>query len=293
MARFDLRQFARSCGADLVVSPCNIGAAPRRLPHLLVVYDAMVFDQPASFDPAFGLYARRLIAYSMRRATRVLTISEYSRERLRAAVGGSTPIDVVHLPASGEWLAPRSAPGSSTVVMLGATEPHKRHVVGVEAVAALRARTGLDIQLEVIGPQGRAETEVLTALAANDPAGDWSRRLVDATSDRVRVSLDNALLLLQPSEDEGFGLPVLEAGERGVPVVHTSAGALREVMPSAGVGSLDREALTQGMARLLEPLNWAAAAAAAFERSQDFSRDRYTAEIHGLVRRTLERRQTG
>jgi len=288
MARFDLRQFARSGGADFLVSPCNIGAAPRGLPHLLVVYDAMFFDQRRSFDPAFAAYARLLIAHSMRHATRVVTISEHSRERLRAAVRNSAPIDVVPLPGRGEWLTPRAAPGSNTVVMLGATEPHKRHVVGVDAVCALRGLTGADIKLEIIGPQGRAETDVLAALASADPSGAWTRRIVDATSARVRESLDRALLLLQPSADEGFGLPVLEAGERGVPVVHTSAGALKEVMPAAGVKSLDRDALTQSMARLLEPVSWAAAAAAAFERSQDFSMGRYTVEIHELVRRTLE-----
>lgn len=38
-----------------------------------------------------------------------------------------------------------------------------------------------------------------------------------------------------PSEVEGFGLPLIEAMQRGVPVIHSDAGALQEVAGSAGL----------------------------------------------------------
>lgn len=283
MACYDLWQAGRTGPADLLVSACNIGRAPSGVPHLLVVYDALVFDQRASFDSAFGAYARLLIPFSMRRATRILTISEYSRTRLLDVAEQRTPIEVVPLPGRGELRAPRATAGSLTVVMLGATEPHKRQLAGVEAVAALRATSGQDVRLDVIGPPGRAES-ALTAALDGLP---WARRLVNLPSPQVRAALDDALLLLQPSADEGFGLPVVEAGERGIPVVHTSAGALGEVMPAAGVRSLSPAALASGMQALLDPAAWSVAAAAAHARAQDFSLIAYTAGIHAVLDRTL------
>jgi glycosyltransferase involved in cell wall biosynthesis len=65
-----------------------------------------------------------------------------------------------------------------------------------------------------------------------------------------------AALVVVPSRYEGFGLPAVEAMACGTPVVATQAGALPEVMRSAGGGVLvkrdDPAALAKGIASLLE-----------------------------------------
>ena len=45
----------------------------------------------------------------------------------------------------------------------------------------------------------------------------------------------NASLFLLPSQDEGFGLPALEAMASGTPVIVSDGGALPEVMGDAGM----------------------------------------------------------
>ena len=54
------------------------------------------------------------------------------------------------------------------------------------------------------------------------------------TPDRRRSLYEGARLLVLPSLDEGFGLPVLEAMAIGVPVVAANRGALPEVVGDAG-----------------------------------------------------------
>src|SRR3990167_7135021 len=49
-----------------------------------------------------------------------------------------------------------------------------------------------------------------------------------------QVLLENALVYVQPSITEGFGLPVLEAMAAAVPVASSSGGALAEVVNEAG-----------------------------------------------------------
>ena len=63
-----------------------------------------------------------------------------------------------------------------------------------------------------------------------------------------------ARLLVLPSFEEGFGLPVLEAMTVGVPVVASNRGALPEVVGDAGllVEPDQPEALADAMARLLD-----------------------------------------
>ncbi len=62
-------------------------------------------------------------------------------------------------------------------------------------------------------------------------------------------------MLVLPSFEEGFGLPVLEAMACGVPVVIADRGALPEVTGDAAepVDPTDADALARAMERLLAP----------------------------------------
>jgi glycosyltransferase involved in cell wall biosynthesis len=76
----------------------------------------------------------------------------------------------------------------------------------------------------------------------------------------------DAVMLVLPSYEEGFGLPVLEAMACGVPVIVSSRGSLPEVAgPAASpIDPDDAEAFTAAMQTLLD----AAAAASAAERGR-------------------------
>ena len=50
-------------------------------------------------------------------------------------------------------------------------------------------------------------------------------------------------LLLQPSYDEGFGLPLVEAAQHGLPVVHSGRGAMSRVLPEIDAHGVDAAAL--------------------------------------------------
>jgi len=61
-------------------------------------------------------------------------------------------------------------------------------------------------------------------------------------------------MLVQPSHEEGFGLPVLEAMTAGVPVVGASAGAIPEVGGDALqlVAPTDADGMSRAIERLLD-----------------------------------------
>jgi glycosyltransferase involved in cell wall biosynthesis len=133
--------------------------------------------------------------------------------------------------------------------------PRKNIELAVEVVAALR-RTMPSAALVITGavdphdPASRGYLERLRALAAERDvedalhiASEWldgppPRRLV---TDLYRVA--DALFL--PSRDEGFGLPVLEAGIHRLPIFCTDIDALREVVgPGAVLFGLEDDADT-------------------------------------------------
>ena len=269
-ARWDLWQASRAVpDTALLVSPCNIGLRGRARRHLLVVHDVMALDRPDLFDRRFAAYFRLLVPRSVRSADRVLTLSTHAAEAIRRMDRGAD-VRVVAWGHRGTGGVPATFPARPVVLMVGATEPVKNHVAGIEAVARLRAASGADVGLRVLGPAGRAEPAVRAALAAADPAGTWTAREVDVPDESVDAAYRSSWLLLQPSHDEGFGLPLVEAARHGLPSVHSGRGAMPSVMPQVDAGGLTPDALAAAMTPLLAADRWAVVAATAVDRARDF-----------------------
>ena len=93
---------------------------------------------------------------------------------------------------------------------------------------------------------------------------------------RQRMDLyAGAVMLVLPSYEEGFGLPVLEAMACGVPVIVSSRGSLPEVAGSAAspVDPDDPDAFAGQMRSLLDPMAAAAAADRGIAQASRYSWD--------------------
>ena len=99
--------------------------------------------------------------------------------------------------------------------------------------------------------------------------------------------LASATLLVQPSLEEGFGLPVAEAMAAGIPVAVSTGGALAEIVRGAAVEMFDPEnveAITLAIDRVAasraappaldwpRPVDYAASVLAAIERAEALAR---------------------
>jgi glycosyltransferase involved in cell wall biosynthesis len=103
-----------------------------------------------------------------------------------------------------------------------------------------------------------------------------------------------AALLLQPSEGEGFGLPVIEAMACGTPVIASELAALRETggeaacyCPVADVGSWSEAAGTLLRARANDPEGWAARREANLAQAAKFSWAEYARKMVALYKEVL------
>jgi alpha-1,3-rhamnosyl/mannosyltransferase len=103
-----------------------------------------------------------------------------------------------------------------------------------------------------------------------------------------------AVLLVQPSFEEGFGLPVLEAMTLGVPVVAARRGALPEVLGSAGplIDPDDPVAIADAIARLLDDAAYATACAErGVRRARDFQWDRTARRVYETYQHAMTHRR--
>ena len=248
----------RRLGIDVWFTPHTLPAPPV-LPCATVgaILDVQHEDLPELYAPRER--ARRALVYETiaRTSTRVMTLSAFSRERIAARYAvDPRRLDVVPL-APPRWTRQPHAAEATTspqrpyVLYPATTWRHKNHVTLVDAMARVRAG-GLDVGLVLTGLEGEAHPHVMAHVAAHGlaPYVTW---LGHVDEDRLRALYDGAAVVAVPSRYEGFGLPVLEALTRGVPVVASTAASLPDVAGEAAilVPPLDAAAWAEALVRVL------------------------------------------
>jgi glycosyltransferase involved in cell wall biosynthesis len=191
-------------------------------PAVLTVQDLSFEREPSLMGRRDRAVFRAVVPRSVRRAARVLAISERTKRDLVELYG--VPEEKIVVTPLG--VDPAFRPGSdgrgTFLLFVGAIQERK------DPLAAAAAASSLGLPLVAVGPEkDRALAEQLR-VAGVDVRGYVPKQ------ELARLYRDAAVLVL-PSRYEGFGLPVVEAMASGTPVVAAPDDALREVAGDAAV----------------------------------------------------------
>jgi glycosyltransferase involved in cell wall biosynthesis len=253
------------------------------------------FDTASLPEIDYGLQQRsvmsRVSRWTMRRATRLVTNSHYSRREIEANVG--IPADAVHVVHHGvadPFGELPNGPRERLALTVGIVE--RRNLERKGLLPFVRAASLLpDVQFVVAGKWIDDSVEELRAVAGdNVTLTGW------VEDGELEALYRRAAVYVQPSRHEGFGLSVVEAMLAGdIPVV-SSAGALPEVVGDEGV-VLDSDApaaeeVADGVRRALalEGDVRERARRRVLERFPLSARDR---ELAGVVEESLATRRGG
>ena len=256
-----------------------------RCPTVAIVYDLMTFDPSTSPHRGSALIERLTLDGGVRRARRLVCISQATADDLIARIPSCAPrVDVALLaaspperPATAEELAELPAPGF--VLAVGTLEPRKNLPRLVAAFSALPRGLQESHPLVVVGARGWRTGETLSALQS---LGDRGRILGHVSDEALGELYRRAEVFCYPSLGEGFGLPVLEAMDAGTAVVTSNVSSLPEVGGDAAqyVDPLDVADITRGLrAVLTDPDRRERLVALGRERATMFSWDRFTEAV--------------
>jgi glycosyltransferase involved in cell wall biosynthesis len=238
-----LPRLARRAGCALVHSLASTAPARGRFARVVTIHDLNYLVVPDAHFGLRGLGMRVLVPLAARTAQRVIADSGATRDDLVARLGvPAARIDVVPLglgrpagamPAPEAELRARLGLGTRPVVLaLSAKRPHKNLAGLLDALAGIPAERRPVTVLPGYPTPYAAE---LQAHAARLGVGDdvrWPAWLPEAD---IEGLFGLAAAFVVPSLYEGFGLPVLEAMARGVPVACSDRASLPEVAGDAAL----------------------------------------------------------
>jgi glycosyltransferase involved in cell wall biosynthesis len=255
----------RHCRGRLLWSPGNTG--PLSVARQVVtLHDASTLDHPEWFSRTFALWYRFLLPRLARRVKKVITVSEFSRQRLMETCGISADrmvivpngIDARFHPSTEEEVRlfrDKNRLARPYLVYLGSLEPRKNVVTLLKAWRRLAWKEG---ELVLAGAPGHVFRD---RGFAELPPGIrlWGR----VSDEELPTLLSGATGLVFPSLYEGFGFPALEAMACGCPVAVSATTSLPEVCgpafdPATATGNalyfdpVDLEEMAQAMQRLID-----------------------------------------
>jgi glycosyltransferase involved in cell wall biosynthesis len=256
-----LPRLAARAGVDLVHSLASTAPAWGRFRRVVTVHDLIYARFPEAHAGIRDLGMRVLVPMAVRRSDRAIVDSHSTQRDLVELLG--TPaerIDVVPLglgtvgraePTGGRELRERLDLGERRVALsLSAKRPHKNLSALIGALARIPAE-----RRPVLVLPGYATThEADLRERARTVGVEQDVRFLDWLSGEEFEGLwQIADMFVFPSLYEGFGLPVLEAMARGVPVACSSAASLPEVAGEAALmfDPRDEAAIAAAMERLL------------------------------------------
>jgi len=216
-------------GTNYVVPPVHVGA------RLITVHDLTAWRFPELVDRhsrGYPTLLRRAVAagaeihcVSQAVGREVAAELDIASELIHVVPNGFSPVR----PGSGSTGRQRIV--APYVLAIGTIEPRKDYV------GLLKAMTDVwidhpKLKLVIVGGDGWGVEEFDTAVV-DTKAGDRVVRVGYVSEQDKADLMAGAELLVYPSVYEGFGLPVLEAMDSGLPVVATAADAVVEVAGGA------------------------------------------------------------
>jgi glycosyltransferase involved in cell wall biosynthesis len=260
--------FCRRQGYDVVFIPGGNRRLPWRSPCPTVVtcHDLGILHVPDKYDAVHAFYNRRVLPGLLRRQTRILTVSEASKQDIVSYAGvPADRIDVTYNGVDHETYQPgdagearayvRERYGVDTPYLLYIARidhPGKNHIRLIEAFNRLKGATGLPHTLVLAGSDWSRADEVHAAAEQSE----FAKNIVFtgfAPSADLPALYRGADLFVFPSLFEGFGIPVIEAMNCGIPVACAEISCLPEIAGDAAVyfDPYDIASIADALQRLL------------------------------------------
>jgi glycosyltransferase involved in cell wall biosynthesis len=235
----------RKYKADLFLSTDSFLSLSTKVPTCLVIHDLAFEHYPEHYVPSQRFYWRHYSPLFARKATRIATVSTFSKNDIISHYGiAADKIDVVYNGAHDEYkplsasereeVKQRYADGCEYFVFAGALHPRKNIVNLLKAFIIFKQRQYTNMKLVIVGRPAWKYDEV-EQMKAEMPFKEDVKWVGYMNVDELSKVIGGAYALVYASLFEGFGIPILEALQCDVPAIVSNTSSMPEVAGDAAL----------------------------------------------------------
>ncbi|SDD81820.1 Glycosyltransferase involved in cell wall bisynthesis [Sanguibacter gelidistatuariae] len=254
-----------------VVHATTWAIPPRSAPLVVTIHDVAFLRSPEHFTPRGVSFFQRALDIARTEADIVIVPSETTRLDCLEAGIREDRLQVIHHGTTGVAVSSddvaqfrrRHRLEREYVLWCGTLEPRKNLPTLLASFDAALT-SGADLDLVLVGPSGWGGTSDDVRRLVQALPADRVHTLGRLDDDDLQLAYAGARVFCFPSLWEGFGMPILEAMNHGIPVVTSRGTSMEEVSGDAAilVDPLDVDSMAQALVEAAGPAHDRLSAAA-------------------------------
>ncbi len=231
--------------ADVFLSPDGFGTLNSTVPTCLVIHDLAFEHYPEHLKKSHSFYFRKFTPLFARKAKRIVTVSEYSKNDISTRYQIALEKIAVSNNAAHEEYAPLDwairenikkeyTEGCEYFIFAGALHPRKNVVNLLKAFIRFKKRNGSNMKLSIVGRMAWNYKEVVE-MKNEMPFKEDVVWLGYLDVQELAKLMAAAYALVYASLFEGFGIPIIEAYKCAVPAIVSNTSSMPEVAGDAAL----------------------------------------------------------
>ena len=211
--------------------PANIAPifVPKNKKLVITIHDVAFLTHPKSFSKFFRKYYKFLMPINIKRADKIITVSEFSKsEIIKHYPKAKNKIEVIHLGIDKKFKKLKNIKKKNQILYVGSLNERKNFSGVIKVYELLNNK---NLKLVIVGNFSNNfnindDNKKLLENAYKNKNIEFKQNI---NNDELVKIYNESKLLLFPSFYEGFGLAPLEAMACGTPVITSNVSSLPEV----------------------------------------------------------------
>jgi glycosyltransferase involved in cell wall biosynthesis len=235
----------RKYKADVFLSTDGLMSLKTKVPSCLVIHDLAFEHYPEHLKGSHKYYFRKYSPLYARKAKRIVTVSQYSKEDISQRY--HIPLDKIDVSYNGahdnyrpltwderEQVKKEYADGCEYFAYAGALHPRKNILNVLKAFVAFKKRQRSNMKLVMVG-RFAWKYEEIVKMREEMPFKEDVKWVGYLDVEHLSKVIGGAYALVYASLFEGFGIPILEALQCNVPAIISNTSSMPEVGGNAAL----------------------------------------------------------